>query len=209
MGACIASQCVNIMEYNEKVKHSNEINDKHSDLKENKHSDLKENKHSNEIDSVLEAANYSDTPHVNYSCIKRGKVIKVTDGDTLVVAVMYYGQLCKFKLRILDINTAELHEKKTDRSQEEDQSLEAKAARLDISKDAKQVMTELVDGKIVDLEIHTGLKYKNKIRFDPYGRLLGKVYLNGLNIGEEMIRRGLAVEYDGGKKSAPKRKTKQ
>ena len=151
-------------------------------------------------------ATYNDTPHVNYKCITKGKVIKVTDGDTLCIATIYYGQLSKFKLRILDINTAELHEKKTDRSQEDDQSAEAKNERLNLSQEAKRVMTEMIDGKMVDLEIYTGLKYKNRIRFDPYGRLLGKVYLNGMNIAEEMIRRGLAVEYDGGKKAAPKRK---
>ena len=155
----------------------------------------------------LLAATYKNTPHVNYSCIKRGKVIRITDGDTIVIAVNYYGEICKFRLRMMGFNTAELHEKKTDRSQEVDQSEGAKAERLSLAKDAKTFITELLFEKIVDLEIYTGLKYKNRLRMDINGRLLGKVFINGLDVCEEMISRGLGIAYDGGTKAAPKRET--
>ena len=151
----------------------------------------------------ISLADYKSTPHVNYRVIKQGKVIKVVDGDTIWVAVDYYGQLCKFKIRLIGINTAELHEKK---DEEEDQSIDAKSNRLAIAKDAKTFVYNLINDKIVDLDIYTGIKYNNRLAIDKNGRLLGKVAINGMDIGQELIKNGLAIEYDGGKKTAPKRK---
>lgn len=56
----------------------------------------------------------------------------------------------------------------------------------DFSTQSKQALSELIFGKEVRLE------QKDK---DRYGRVVAIVYCNGLNVNEEMLRRGLVWHY--------------
>ena len=43
----------------------------------------------------------------------------------------------------------------------------------------------------------------HNVETDKYGRLLADVVYKGENIGEQLIKNRLAVEYDGGTKKCP------
>lgn len=59
---------------------------------------------------------------------------------------------------------------------------------------ARDYLTERLKGKAVTLEVES-----TKLR-EKYGRLLATIILKGKNINLELIEKGLAKEYDGGKR---------
>lgn len=111
---------------------------------------------------------------------KKAKIIDVYDGDTCTIAMWVGLQKYSFKLRLFGIDTPELRTK----------NLEEKEAGL----------------KARDYLISLILNKKVKIVFadkeEKFGRLLGTIYLNGININEKMIKDGHGKEYFGGKKDA-------
>ena len=105
----------------------------------------------------------------------RGRVVKVADGDTLTVlaAAGRAGSMnppppatTQHKIRLNGIDAPESHQ-----------------AFGNVS---KKHLSSLVFGKDVRV------KYKSR---DKYGRILGTVYVDGLDINLEMIRAGLAWHY--------------
>ena len=95
-------------------------------------------------------------------------VAEVRDGDTVVLDS---GQ----KVRLLGIDTPEL--------EREGQPADFLAHK------AKQVLTDLAQGKRVRLEY-------DKVRYDRYGRVLAFLFLmEGTDLSREMVRRGLARVY--------------
>lgn len=104
-----------------------------------------------------------------------GKVIKVIDGDSTKVSIPVDGHIWTFPVRISDIDSPEV---RTRNEKEKDLGLKAKAR-----------VEELVLGKIVSLKLG---------EFDKFGRLLGSIETSdGVNVGEDLISRGLAVKYEG------------
>jgi len=91
-----------------------------------------------------------------------GKVIGVTDGDTIGVLI----DLIEHKIRLAEIDTPE------------------KAQPY--GKKAKQALSDLVFGKIVDIE---------KKDVDRYGRIVGRIYINDVDVNAEMVRGGHAWVY--------------
>lgn len=100
-------------------------------------------------------------------------VVKVVDGDTIDVQVDL-GFYVKFdtRLRLARINTPELH------STVEEDRVKAQ--------EAKQHMLLRLDGKQVVIESK---------RKDKYGRFLAEVFVDDVNINDELLTMGLAVLY--------------
>ena len=105
----------------------------------------------------------------------RGRVVKVADGDTLTVlaAAGRAGSMnppppatTQHKIRLNGIDAPESHQ-----------------AFGNVS---KKHLSSLVFGKDVRV------KYKSR---DKYGRILGTIYIDGLDINLEMLRAGLAWHY--------------
>ncbi len=110
----------------------------------------------------------------------RARAIGVHDGDTIKVDVDlgFSMSLKNLKVRLTGIDTAEMTSK--------DPELKKKAVA------ARDWLREKCTGADLFLE---------SAGQDKYGRWLGKVYLqNGLCLNEELVKLGLAVSYDGGKK---------
>ena len=57
--------------------------------------------------------------------------------------------------------------------------------------EARDFLKQIIDNRIITL--HCG-------KFDKYGRLLGTIYYNNVNINDKMISTKHAVAYDGGTK---------
>ena len=93
------------------------------------------------------------------------KVQRIVDGDTFVVS--YDGEATY--VRFFGINAPE--------------------RRDPAGPAATAALAKLIEGKTVRLD------FPGKRKRDNFGRLLCKVYVNGLDIGAEMMRRGHAKAY--------------
>ena len=110
---------------------------------------------------------YFESPHKQITENFMAKIIDVHDGDT--VRVTMEERDFSFPIRLLDIAAPELNEEGGKESQE---WLEGK-----------------VKGKKVEIEIDP------KNRVGKYGRLLGRIILGGMDIGEESIMMGKSVAF--------------
>lgn len=91
-----------------------------------------------------------------------GKVVGVTDGDTITVLK----DREQVKVRLVEIDAPEKGQAFGNR--------------------AKQALSELVHGRLVEIREHG---------IDRYGRTLGRVYQFGLDVNAEMVRSGMAWIY--------------
>ncbi len=109
-------------------------------------------------------------------------VVRVIDGDSLVVNVPSFPAIVGYKItvRIAGCDTPELRDKRPGI-----RALAQNARTLTASMAAP--------GSIVWLR---------DIRRDKYFRLLTRVETDNGDIGEELVRQGFAVPYEGGKKAA-------
>jgi micrococcal nuclease len=108
-------------------------------------------------------------------------VTKVIDGDSCVADIdLGFGiKTSKTKIRLNGIDTAEI--------KAQDKELKEKANI------AKQLLKTMIEGKEVYLRSHG---------VDKYGRSLATIYtLDGLCCNDEMKRKNLAINYDGGTKN--------
>jgi len=106
----------------------------------------------------------------------KARVIKVYDGDTITVDIDLGLGIWKknVKIRLFGINTPEL------RGVPEEQKVKGRAAR--------DFLYDMILGELVVIETV-------KDKEGKYGRLLGTVWLNDLNINQHLIDVGHAVEY--------------
>ena len=108
------------------------------------------------------------------------KITSVYDGDTFRANIKDYPKIVghRMSVRILGIDTPEL---------------KAKCKReKDLAINAKRLSTSLLmDGKLIELR---------NIKRGKYFRILADVYVDGISIGDELIRNNLALKYDGGTK---------
>jgi len=132
--------------------------------------------------SYLDNATYKNTipfvPPIQY-----GKVVKVYDGDTLTLATKLNYEdspIYRFQVRLNGIDCPEM--KTTNQT-------EKQCAKL-----AKQLITETALNKIVELR---------DVQLEKYGRILAKVYCEGVCLNELLCEKHLAVSYDGGTKKCP------
>ena len=130
----------------------------------------------------MEKINYQETiPFI--PPITGGKVIKVYDGDTITIAskLPYEKSLIyRFSVRIKKIDCPEIRTHNLDEKE--------------IALIAKKFVEDKCLNKIVELK---------NLSTEKYGRILADVYIDNLNISDELIKNKLAVKYDGGKKLVP------
>ena len=125
---------------------------------------------------------YETLPTFSFNRFKKKvKVIKVYDGDTIWVAMKHFNMVFKIKVRLVGIDTPEIRTKDIN---EKEKGLAA-----------RDFLKSIIDNKIITLDCGN---------FDKYGRLLGTVYYNNMNINKVMIVNKHAVEYDGKTKTSDK-----
>lgn len=112
------------------------------------------------------------SPHEQITEDFKATVEKVHDGDTVTLRTNFRD--FTFPLRFLDIDAPELSEG---------------------GAEARDWLSSRILGKPVDIQIDT------HNRVGKYGRLLGKVFYGGVNVGEEAMHLGLVKEF-GKKKEA-------
>lgn len=123
-----------------------------------------------------------------FGLITGARAHKVYDGDTMRVTFTYRKQPTTFKLRVMHVDTPEMHPRDKDGRTEKDIESEKALAR-----EAKARVKELCDGRLVVLSVEG--------KGDPYGRLLARVYLeSGEPLDEVLLRERLAYPYEGGTK---------
>jgi len=105
-------------------------------------------------------------------------VVKVYDGDTITVNInLGFGIIMrKVKIRLLGIDTPELRRV----------SDEEKVRGIE----AREFLSDLVLDRIIVLKT-------KKDKTGKYGRLLGTIYINDIDINQMMIDQGHAVKYLG------------
>lgn len=111
------------------------------------------------------------SPHIQIKADFTARVEKVVDGDTIHLSCQFRD--FTFPLRFLDIDAPELNEEN--------------------GKEVQQWLKAEIEGREVEIKIN------RHNRVGKYGRLLGKVYLNGMDMGEIMQHLGMAVPF--GKKN--------
>lgn len=130
----------------------------------------------------LQNATYEDTVAFIVP-VKYGKVIKVYDGDTITIASYLPIQdspLYRFSVRLYGIDTPEIKGKTQ--------------AEKDLAIAAKNGLSNLILGKIVELR---------NITNEKYGRILCDIYLGDLHVNAWMIDQKYAIRYNGGTKERP------
>ena len=112
--------------------------------------------------------------------ITGGKVIKVYDGDTITIASKLpyeNSSMYRFSVRIKGIDCPEIRTHNLDEKE--------------IALIAKKFVEDKCLNKIVELK---------NLSTEKYGRILADVFIDNINISDELIKNKLAVKYDGGKK---------
>ena len=109
------------------------------------------------------------------------KVERVVDGDTIVVDLQLgLGVVLEHQwIRLYDINAWET------RGETKEKGLEA----------AKYLEERLSKGENIEIEIRPEWEKGGK---GKYGRWLGIVYVDGVNVNVELIEKGHAVKYEEG-----------
>jgi endonuclease YncB( thermonuclease family) len=117
-----------------------------------------------------------------YPNIKKGRVIKVYDGDSITIAArvpnLKGGKIYKFNIRLNRIDTPEI---KTKNNIEKYYGLKI-----------RDYLSEKIMNKMIRIEI------KNT---DKYGRYLAEIFYKKENINTWLLKNHYAVDYDGGKKN--------
>lgn len=124
-------------------------------------------------DNALESCTIENTPELTFKGdTKKCKILSVYDGDTCTITFNFNDKYYKWKCRLYGINSPEIRTlDKTEKNR---------------GYEARDYLKSRIDGKIVTITFHG---------FEKYGRLLGTIYLDGININQEMIEKKYAVSY--------------
>lgn len=106
--------------------------------------------------------------------VKKGKVIKVYDGDTITAVFNIYGEVYKFQVRLTGIDTAEMKG----------------------SSGCAKKMAILARDKLAELILKNTIEVQN-VSYDKYGRLLCEILCGGMKLNEWLINQHLALPYAG------------
>lgn len=109
---------------------------------------------------------YFDSPHKQIVTSFRGTVAKVKDGDTISVSTTFRDFDTTVRFGLID--TKELSED---------------------GDEAKEYVRRRIEGKLVDILVDP------ENRVGRYGRLIGEVFVEGINLGQELINMGLATPF--------------
>ena len=118
----------------------------------------------------------------------RSSLVKIIDGDTIDVdlALGFAVVLKKQRIRLYGINTPE---SRTRDLEEKRYGLAAKARLRELLEVAETIVVKTAIDK----------KARGK-----YGRILGTIYADDINVNEKLLEEGHAIEYFGGKKQTNK-----
>lgn len=110
------------------------------------------------------------------------RIVSVYDGDTCTALFKMDKKFVKFKVRMLGYDSPEMKPRLNipDRDQIKEKAIEAKEALISKTKN-ENIIIDCGD-------------------WDKYGRLLGTLHRDNLNINEWMIESGYGYRYNGGKK---------
>ncbi len=109
---------------------------------------------------------YVDSPHKQITESFEAKVVKVIDGDT--IRVEWDERDFDFPVRFANINALEISEG---------------------GEDAKTFLENLIDQETVDIIIN------KKNRVGKFGRIIGEIIHQGMNINEQLKREGFSVVF--------------
>ena len=109
--------------------------------------------------------------------ITEAKCVKCYDADSVHLVFLFNDKYYRWKCRLINIDAAEL---RSDNIVEKNHALQA-----------KQYLSNLILHKIVKITCY---------HFDKYGRLLIEIEHDGKNINQELIKKGFAYQYFGGKR---------
>ena len=110
---------------------------------------------------------YFESPHKQIVEDFRAEVITVHDGDTITVRTNFRD--FDFPIRFAHIDTKELSEGGVE---------------------AGDYMRSQIEGRNIEVIVDA------ENRVGRYGRLIGEIMFNGINMNDDMIRRGLAVPFE-------------
>lgn len=133
----------------------------------------------------LQKITFEEVKEQQYNFTK-AKIIKVYDGDTFWIATWYNKEIIRFNVRLYGVDTPEM--KGGDNESKEQ-------ARV-----AKEYVENFILNKIVDIEVMNNKKYNNKIIKEKYGRLLAIIKINGIDLADDLIKKGYGKPYFGKKK---------
>jgi endonuclease YncB( thermonuclease family) len=141
----------------------------------------------------LADATYDNTPMEVYH-FTQAKVVQIYDGDTFWIVAWHNGELTRFSVRLFGVDCSEM-KKGTEESRAKAQA-------------ATMYVTNRILNKIIKIQVLNNTRYdviksaksKGRIMHEKFGRLLSIVTIDGSNLAEELIERGLAYRYYGGKK---------
>ena len=152
----------------------------------------------------LEQATYAGLNPEMYSFTKC-KIIKVYDGDTFWIAAWHRGVLERHKVRLWGADTPELNggkpkvAPKTEEEKEAEELRKAEEKRKALL--AKQFVVDLIDQKIVTIDVLNNKRVNRRLQTPKYFRLLGKITLDdGTDLADALMKAGHAKEYYGGTK---------
>ena len=96
------------------------------------------------------------------------RCLRVIDGDTIEVAILLTPDSLstKKRIRLSRIDTPEMHQ--------------------DGGKEAKEFLANIIQNKKVNLEVK---------KQDSFGRWIGEVYSDGLNMSDVLLKNGMAKLY--------------
>lgn len=114
---------------------------------------------------------YFDSPHRQITESFTAKVVKVIDGDT--IRVKWSERDFDFPVRIIRLAAAEITKGKNEEGGTQSQKW----------------LSDQILGKEVTIMVD------KKERVEKWGRLLGAIIYQGVDIGEESIRSGMSVAY--------------
>ena len=128
----------------------------------------------------LSQCTYKNTPKFTFKGKEYdAKVVKVYDGDTITVVFDFMSSPYRFTVRMVGYDSPEL---------KSEDIVEKKYAIA-----SRDFLGKMIMNKIVHLVCED---------YDKYGRILGRVFLDGVDINEKMLRDGSCREYTGGHKDA-------
>lgn len=154
----------------------------------------------NELKKLDDTIELFDLKGMEYNA----KVVDVYDGDTCTIVIRLNNNWTKFKLRALGYDTPEMKPSKDINNRDELINMAIKSRNyytsritncdIDLAKHYnKKEMKEL-------LKNNTKLVKVKSYGWDKYGRFLGEIFVDQVNINEEMIDKQYAYRYDGGTK---------
>ena len=107
----------------------------------------------------------------------KAKCVKCYDADSVHLVFLFNNQYYRWRCRLVNLDSAEL---KSDNKQEQEFALVS-----------KNYLSALILDKIIDVTCY---------HFDKYGRLLIEISIDGVNINNDLIKKGYAYSYTGGKR---------